>query len=82
MGRPCTNFPLLTRSLYVVALLVVSAFLLVVSTEETAQAHSGALDDNHHALAFNEVGREQLAHWSNGEFDYSIDTSDDNGVPL
>lgn len=70
------NPRLLTRSLYLVALLVVSTFLMVVSTEETTEAHDGD-----HDLAFSESGRLPLAHWTTGAFNYSIDAEGDNAVP-
>ena len=57
-------------------MLVVAAFLAVATTEETTQAHDGD-----HDLALDETGRESLAHWNAGGFDYSIQSTGSNAVP-
>ena len=58
----------LTRGLCAVALLVVSALLLVVSTEDTVLGHGGQ-----HQLVLNSPHK--LAHWSDGGFEYALDSS-------
>lgn len=66
----------ISRGLCAVALLIVSAFLLVASAEETAQAHGGS-----HTLYLEDNAHNYLAHWNDGGFYYRIDDPASSRVP-